>query len=196
MKTRSNTPNKLDTYSNYLQRVYRCLNKFKYFPSSRPYNLSICHETKFIWFRVAKVGTRSIYNHLKSSVPLAASHPYSVYYQPFLYRDYFKFAFARNPWDRLVSYWHNKVIESNYFRFNQHQYSRMQHFKNFIDFVSGLNVESCDPHLRLRCRLIELDNIDYVGRFETIGQDYKEVCNRLELSTENFRHENKSDRSS
>ncbi len=39
--------------------------------SSELYNLTISHHYRFVWFRVAKVGTRTILEHFKASdVPL------------------------------------------------------------------------------------------------------------------------------
>jgi len=94
-----------------------------------------------------------------------------VRYVPSGYRDYFKFAFVRNPWSRLVSCHKDKVISSNYFKFDKRERERLQEFGNFVEYVSGLDIENCDHHLCLQSRLIDLNEVDYVGRMETFATD-------------------------
>jgi hypothetical protein len=172
MKTLPEQPIELHRRSRVAQVGYRALNKLPFLPSSRRYNLTVCHERRFVWFRVAKVGSRTIYNALsKGNFNLDAEHPHDIFYPVRAYQGYFKFAFVRNPWDRLVSCWHSKVVGGNYFNFSREQLSKMREFSNFVDFVSDLNTENCDSHLRLQCRLIDLNQIDYLGRIESIDQD-------------------------
>jgi hypothetical protein len=160
----------------------RLLRYFRYFPSDEQYNITICHEKKFIWFRVAKVGTRTIFNVFdKANITLDAEHPFLCHYPANLYRDYFKFAFVRNPWDRLVSCWHNKVIDDNYFKFSNDVRIKMQNFANFVDYVTELDINKCDLHLRLQSKLIDLNNVDYIGRFENFSSDLSEVIQTLGL---------------
>lgn len=47
----------------------------------------ICHERKFIWFRVAKVGTRSVFNIFDEiKINLEAKHPMCCRYPEELYK--------------------------------------------------------------------------------------------------------------
>ena len=106
--------------------------------------------------------------------------------------DYFKFAFVRNPWDRVVSCWYDKVFKENHFKFNDVELKRMRQFKYFIDYVSSLAIESCNAHLRLQCTLIDLNAIDYLGRFETFADDLCYVLDRIEIPSGRLLHKNKS----
>lgn len=150
-------------------------------PSLRVYNLTICKEKKFVWFRVAKVGTRSIYTILKEQeFRLDADHTYNKHYIPHVYRDYYKFAFVRNPYDRLVSTWKDKVLYVNYFQFNEEEHVKMKQFKNFVSYLSLIDSDS-DIHLKPQNKLIDINNIDFIGRFERFEQDLSTVLNKLEI---------------
>jgi len=163
-------------------------------PSERQYHMSICHAKKFIWFRVAKVGSRSILRLFKdANVALDAEHPMSCHYPVHLYRNYFKFAFVRNPWDRLVSCWHNKVVDHNYFNFPDETWVKMQDFRIFVDYIiANPEIIQFDDHVCLQSNLIDLNQIDYLGRFERFERDLTEIVEILGLEQRPIARENAS----
>ena len=162
-----------------------------FMPSDRRYNISICHERRFLWYRVAKVGTRTIFGEFdKYDIRLDADHPFRCHYPVHQFEDYFKFAFVRNPWDRLASTWRNKVRDSNHFRLSQDRLEALQDFGEFIEFVSSLDLENCDPHIRLQCRLIDLNHVDFIGRFETFEEDFREVMRRIGIELDSVERRN------
>ncbi len=160
-------------------------------PSICIYNITISHEHKFLWYRVAKVGTRTILNHLKeSNVYLDVEHANWIHYPVNSFDDYFKFALVRNPWDRLVSCWNDKIIKNNYFKFDVSEHNRMKKFENFVSFVSDLNIDKCDRHLRSQSSLIDLNNIDYLGRMETFDVNANYIFQRLGLPDKKIHRKN------
>ena len=57
----------------------------------------------------------------------------------------------------------------------------MKDFKNFVEFVSQFDLENCDRHLRLQSELIDMNNIDYIGRFENFNEDLLVILNEIGL---------------
>ncbi|KPA18984.1 Carbohydrate sulfotransferase, 8-13 [Candidatus Magnetomorum sp. HK-1] len=105
-----------------------------------------------------------------------------------IWDDYFKFAFIRNPWDRLVSWYYMCVQKPE-------NYKRLyikNNFKDFSDFlINGTK------GLAQRCSYNQVDFItnndgeiilDFIGRFENYNNDIKKISSQLgvELDVLNF----------
>lgn len=168
--------------------------KSLFLPSFERYGITVCHEKKFIWYRVAKVGTRTIYDVFDKADLELINKRVTFYSNPAnRYPDYFKFAFVRNPWDRLVSCWKDKVVSYNYFRFSDSDRSKLKSFENFVAFLEGVDIESCDLHLRSQSKLVDVDNLDYIGRFESFSSDLHALVQKLELGEVKIKRLNASD---
>ncbi len=195
MRTLPDKPGRLDFASRLEQRLLKALVGVLPVPSARPYHLTMSHERRFIWFRVAKVGTRTIFKRFeKTATPLDVENASSVYYRPRAYRDYFKFGFVRNPWDRLVSCWMNKVVDSNYFEFPREKHERMQDYECFVDWVAALDIDNCDRHLCSQSVLIDLNHCDFIGRLESFEDDLQYVFNRIDVHPEKAFNANRNPR--
>ena len=155
-----------------------------WWPSFYRYNITVSDEKKFVWFRVAKVGTRTIFDIFdRGGLTLSADSPHGCHYPYSLYKDYFAFGFVRNPWDRLVSCWRNKVVDSkiNHFELSEQDLAEVQDFGKFIEYIGRLDLTQGDPHIRLQSTLIDLNRVDFLGRFETFEEDLKLVMQKLNL---------------
>jgi len=111
------------------------------------------------------------------------------------YADYFKFAFVRNPWDRLVSCYHNKIKPTASYEDSHYvqgvfkdfvHYGRFRAgmaFSEFVEAILDIPDSEADSHFRSQHNfLTDPDGqllVDYVGKFETLHQDFAEVCRRM-----------------
>jgi len=147
------------------------------------YNLTIGKSPKFIWYRNAKVATRTTLNALdQTGIIYQIREAASVNYNPSDLDTYFKFAFVRNPWDRLVSGWKNRIAGK--IAQGPKWYGTIsKNFDGLIDFLETLDLTQCDPHFRLQTCLIPLEAVDFLGRFETFDSDFKKVLAQLDIKS-------------
>ncbi|MBC2604934.1 sulfotransferase family 2 domain-containing protein [Pelagicoccus albus] len=105
------------------------------------------------------------------------------------YHRMYKFAFVRNPFDLLVSSYH-------YIRKNKrhHRHAKVTALGSFSAFV---DYEIQRDKLHQSRAICDKDGnlmVDFVGRFESLPDDFKMVCRQLGLKAE-LPHENASSRS-
>lgn len=146
-------------------------------PPPTLYNITASDTHQFVWFRVAKNGTRSILNILENNIPLSIND-FKVPYRSQDYKGYFKFAFVRNPWDRVVSCYCNKILRKNHTAF-QECYDK--DFDYFVQFINKQDLHEADPHIRLQSTLFPLNEMDFIGRFETFTQDLQYILSLFHL---------------
>lgn len=156
----------------------------------------VSHRARAIFVHVQKTAGSSIEAVLRAHDPAAGSHLVdgsrhvdAVRLREHLGRAiwdrYFKFAFVRNPWDRLVS-WYQMCVdvpEPNAFQ----RYVR-EGFPTFESFVTGATTGPGAKTTRNQLdyladeagRLI----VDFVGRHENVEADFAAVAARLGLDRE------------
>ena len=86
----------------------------------------------------------------------------------------FCFAFVRNPWDRMVSYYHYVLARRDHRRHKQ--VNLLSSFENYVDYEIERGKLSqtemlVDDHGKLL--------VDFVGRYETLHEDFCYLCKRL-----------------
>ncbi|MGH7239494.1 MAG: sulfotransferase family 2 domain-containing protein [Candidatus Saccharimonadales bacterium] len=107
-----------------------------------------------------------------------------------IFNEYYKFSFVRNPWDKAVSqYCYMKK------RPDLKEFIGMKDndcFKRYLELIALKEHVQWLPQTRFLRDLNGDTLVDYVGRFEILSADAKEVFNRLDLKKMKLPHVNKS----
>jgi len=100
------------------------------------------------------------------------------------YRDYYKFTFIRNPWDRAYSWYKNVMRDEKHQK--SYGVSNDISFNDFLQLFAG--------KLALRPQTYWLKDfkgnipLDYIGRFENLNEDFRHISSSLGLKNSNLPH--------
>ncbi len=112
-------------------------------------------------------------------------------------KSYFSFAFVRNPWDRIVSLYH----------FHRTGVPKIKHHFvreniTFEDYVMGRksfglkNTREASINKNQLSWLVNergsIEDIDFIGRFESLQRDWKIISERLKIEYKPLEHLNKT----
>ncbi len=108
-----------------------------------------------------------------------------------------KIAFVRNPFDRLVSTYKNKIETQDERFYTKNKIDRQLSFEEFVDFACSRSDVISDKHIRSQFTFL-FDNraelvVDYLGRLETFQQDIEQVIQQYELPEVKIPHWNKTE---
>lgn len=93
------------------------------------------------------------------------------------YDSYFKFTFVRNPWARAYSWYKNIMRDENHQK--SHKITGDISLNEFLRLFAGKGL--------LRPQTYWIKNfrgsipLDYIGRFETLNDDFQEVCKAMHI---------------
>lgn len=171
----------------------------------------VSDKHKLVFVHIQKTGGATITNILREYTPdvrgLGARHQFAVQGQKKLgasWDDYFKFAFVRNPWARLVS-WHAMIRraekrgarpQNKLWRYAQ------QNSSNFDEFIRLCTDEiQVGRGVRYSFTYNQLDYVtdekgeflvDFVGRLENFDDDLRTVLTKTGISLEAVPQYNRS----
>ncbi|WP_114286177.1 sulfotransferase family 2 domain-containing protein [Candidatus Halocynthiibacter alkanivorans] len=91
------------------------------------------------------------------------------------YRDYFKFTFVRNPWARSYSWYRNVMRDER--KIARHGITADCTFKEYLHRFGGTGY--LKPQLYWITDRRGRADLDFTGRFETLQQDFRAVCEHL-----------------
>jgi hypothetical protein len=158
----------------FAKKVYRSLVAPIYRAASVPlYDITSSDKHGYTWFRIPKNGTHSIMEVLNAHAPPDISSSDVPYFSK-RHREKFKFCIIRNPWDRLVSVYCNKVEMKL-----MYPECWDRDFAYFIDFVSRQDLMRCDGHIRLQTAMFPVNEMDYVGRMERFDEDADSILHKV-----------------
>jgi hypothetical protein len=124
------------------------------------------------------------------------------------FRRYFKFCFVRNPWDRLVSCYSEKIKQDP--NYNLHGFERgiprafarfkvfhaTMSFDSFVEAVVQIPDDDANLHFKSQAAFVTDREgrllVDFVGKLEHAERDFAYVIDRLHLGTRSVPHLNKS----
>lgn len=164
-------------------------------PGPRGSNVSISCDYNFVWFRVAKAGTRSLDRLLETEIDdyryFERRDPIHPELTDLLENGCFRFSIVRNPWDRLVSAWRNKIRREfpKQERFlkklvgtaSENEIAAAQSdFSEFVRLLPGSRLFR-DGHFRPQAELLSGIELDFVGRFERYSDEITHVLNEVGL---------------
>jgi len=138
----------------------------------------IVEKRKCIFIHIPKTGGTSIeYFFKKKGGQRKHALPRKIKKEfPSKWENYYKFAFVRNPWDKMVS---------QYFYNHRKYFPKGISFEKYIDrWGNGKNVsvwplsyeEWLDP------------DIDFIGRFENFQDDFNLVCDAIGIPARKVPH--------
>ena len=118
------------------------------------------------------------------------------------YDSYWKFCLVRNPWDRLVSCWKQKVCNTNSSRVDANRVAASlagydeffpgMSFERFVHAVAEIPDEHANGHFRSQYTFVtdEQGNlvVDFVGRMEAIEMDMNHVFRTIGVSGHSVPH--------
>jgi hypothetical protein len=86
----------------------------------------------------------------------------------------FSFAFVRNPWDRMVSYFYYQ----RGYDWERHGRFDQVHMVQQVKFIMD---EAGNPL------------VDFIGRFENLAEDFDTICGKIGIETPPLQHLNRSE---
>ena len=171
----------------------------------------ISHKHKYIFIHIPKTGGSSVEISLLGSegitnpiplhrLPEKHKQEYRVgggkhdqhfpleLFEESYQKEYFCFTFVRNPWDMLVSeyLWIKKV------RFSKSFYADVS-FTQFVKLLAKGWAPAQVWHQLPSTDFIN-DNMDFIGRFENLQEDFNTICDKIGIPQQTLPHNNRSDR--
>lgn len=151
------------------------------------YNITTgSRPSPFIWFRVAKTGTRTVLNVLRDEgVGFDIEQGFNEPVPCYAYPKHFSFTFVRNPYARLISAWTDKVINAAPGGGLKAVPSpeRLRDFDEFVDWLMDQDPAAINIHFRPQSLLLPA-KIDFIGRTETLAHDLRAVLSRIGLQAD------------
>jgi hypothetical protein len=158
----------------------------------------IDHKYKCIFIHIPRCGGTSIENAIQDTPDYGDNFRYkhlTTAYAKILYEeywnDYFKFSFVRNPWARMISMckfpgiYGCRIIDSKI---------------DVDDYLNTFPVIELDP--RTDCHIdnhtvihqnsvyknILSDNINFIGRYENLQEDFNTICDKIGIPQQQLPH--------
>lgn len=101
------------------------------------------------------------------------------------FERYFKFAFVRNPWERLVSEYEFILHQPDHGR-----HRRVLALGTFADFIHLQISRRTSYQINMLCDCSNRLLVNFVGRFENLENDWANVCRQIGIPLRSLPHRN------
>jgi len=150
------------------------------------YLYKVDNELKYIYYLVPKCATRtffSIFNYPKGGFKKISVH----------HSDYFSWGFVRNPFDRAVSVYLNKLLKEGTNVSSSLGKLGVGSFKDFVLCLRNLDLtcNKTDRHIREQHSFLP-EGMDFIGRLENIQEDFNTVCDKIGIPRQELPQKNKT----
>lgn len=155
--------------------------------------LIVFEKKKCIFFHIPKTAGVSVSTALFGKVKWGhrTVNFYKSHYGTKPFNSMYKFSFVRNPYERLYSaftFLKNGGMNDQDLLFSK---THLQNYSSFDDFVkNGLRKEEVKNWIHFKPQHYFLCDesgnmvMDFVGKIETIDDDFKTVCNQLNIDVD------------
>src|SRR5437763_3753998 len=166
----------------------------------------LSRQKRLLFVHIQKTGGTSLHQALQAAIPdletFRGTHDHAAWARLHLgaaWDSYFKAAFVRNPWDRLVS-WYSMIFEQSEdpFRLWKYVRDRAGNFEEFLDRC----IDTIDDIGGTKSFLFnQLDYIsdehgrvivDFIGRFENLEHDADRLFAHLGMQSPSLPHARRS----
>lgn len=150
---------------------------------SKPHPVFLLKNQKTIFIPISKVASNSIKNAFEG---FDKNHFIISRKRIKNYKSFFKVAFVRNPYDKIVSCYKDKILDrdenSRFIRHNKNMRPGMS-FKEFVKVAYKTSDPKLDRHLKSQHYLLsdKKGNLipDFIGKFESIKRDFEKICKKM-----------------
>ena len=172
----------------------------------------INNDKKYVFIHIPKTGGKTISYMLDDTEHTLANtrqvHNKFDMIENRITSQYFVFAFVRNPWDRLYSFYE---FMRGYPKNKKNIFYETHHIKDFFEYDfktwllhkqswCGWYKEEKNDYLCIQREQqvnylknsVGTINISYIARFEDIENEYKTICSKLNIPVQPMEHLNKS----
>ena len=157
----------------------------------------ICHKYKCILIHIPRcagssmeyaIANKNWWSYEPSTKHILASTAKTLYAE--YWDDYFKFSFVRNPWSRMLSM--SKFANFYGCKIKHGKLDVKDYFTKFKDIEIDPRSESLgeevDPVKNAVYLNILNEEIDFIGRFENLQQDFGVVCDKIGIPRQQLPH--------
>jgi len=134
----------------------------------------ISHSHKFLFIQIQKTATSSINSvlapHMECDYTKISRHAKYAEASKFYpeSKNYFKFSFVRNPWDRLLSFY--------LFKKTDRASMKIPDDLSLKDFILAANGQTA---FNQKSYVEGFDENCFIGRFENLQDDFDKICDTI-----------------